>query len=286
MGHHMSVPTAPAPGPLPSVFEYSDFRKYLADYQTMRVRSDRTFTRSQICKLLGLPNTRSFFNDVVKGRELTEAFIERFVRVLMLSPEEAQYFRVLVRFNQARSSDDRELLFDQLISLNRAPHRVLDSRLYRYFREWRHAVIRAMLDTVEFRGDYRALGRMLDPPVSAQQARESVGLLIALGLAAKDEEGRVRPTDRIVTTGPYLKDELLLQYQMQCIGLGRSHLLGKRGRARNCYTNTISISGEGYRRIERRLQRFKSDVRSIIHKDDALADRVYQLNVHLFPVSR
>lgn len=271
---------------LPSVFEYGDFRRYLADYQTARVAQEPSFTRSRICQLLGLPNTRSFFNDVIKGKELTDVFVERFVRVLALTPAQARYFRVLVRLNQATNPEDHELLFDQLISLNQTPHRVLDADAFSYYRDWRHAAVRAVLDTMDFRGDYKALAQALCPAISVKQARDSVRLLTKLGLAGTDTHGRVRPTDKIVTTRPYLKDSLILQYQLECLFASRTALTHPGRRARNCYTNTVSISAEGYRRVERRLQRFKSDVRAIIHKDNNPADRVYQLNIHLFPVTR
>jgi hypothetical protein len=40
---------------LPNIFEYNDFRKFLNDYQKARHAQDRMFTKSELCKRLGIP---------------------------------------------------------------------------------------------------------------------------------------------------------------------------------------------------------------------------------------
>jgi len=117
-----------------NIFDYNDFRKYLADYQEARQTSEKSFSKSECSRLLGLPNTRSFFNDVIAGKKVSLLFIERFVKVLKLSKDEAQFFRVLVLFNQADQADQRELYFDQLVSLNRTPKRILDKAIFSYYK--------------------------------------------------------------------------------------------------------------------------------------------------------
>ena len=58
---------------------------------------------------------------------------------------------------------------------------------------------------------------------------------------------------------------------------------GRAVELQNVSTNMISLSPEAYRRIETRLQKFKAEVRSIVHKDDKPAEWVYLLNLQLFP---
>jgi hypothetical protein len=106
-----------------NIFEFSDFRKFLAEYQRIRQAEDKTYTRSRVCRELGLPNSRSYFNDVVKGlKPLTKNAVERFILALRMDPDEARYFRVLVDFNQSVQPAEREMLFDQLVALNRTPY--------------------------------------------------------------------------------------------------------------------------------------------------------------------
>src|ERR1035437_2671991 len=122
--------------PPPIVYEYNDFRKFLADWFAAEHLLDRGLTKSEMSRRLGLPNTRSYFTDVLGGRQVTDLFLERFVVTLDLDPEEARFFRTLVRFNQAKEPEEREQAFDQLVALNRTPVNVLDPRAYQYYRHW------------------------------------------------------------------------------------------------------------------------------------------------------
>lgn len=271
---------------LPNIFEYNNFRTFLADYQEARAGVDGSFTKSYICKALGLPRTRSYFNDVLNGKEVTPTFVERFIRLLGFGKDEAQFFRVLVQFNQAQNPDEREFHFEQLISLNKTPTKQVDPRALDFYREWHHAAIRAMLDIRDFRDDYADLSKRLVPAISAKKARDSVRLLLDMGLARVNDQGFVKPTDKAITSGPYSQEELVKQYQLKCLDLAQMALLNGAGKPQNISTSTISISEEGYKRLEKLLQRFKSQVRSMVHKDEMPATRVYQLNIQLFPSSK
>lgn len=271
---------------LPNIYEYTDFRRFLTDYQKARREFDPTFTASYICSRLGMPNTRSYFKDVINGKQVTKTFQERFVALLEFSKEEAQFFRVLVRFNQCENPDECELLFDQLVALNKRPVKQIGRKAYRYYKDWHNSAVRAVLNVWDFKDDYAALGRRICPPITARKARESIGLLRELGLIKKDCKGYYRPTDKIITTGSYADDAVIKQYQLQCLELAKRSLVKNRQQPQNISTNMISLSEEGYRRIERQIQRFKSEIRSIVHNDDSQADRVYQLGVLLFPGSK
>ncbi|MBD3321506.1 MAG: TIGR02147 family protein [Chitinivibrionales bacterium] len=272
---------------LPTVYHYNDFRKFLDDYQKARQKFDKNFNRSNVCRLLGLSKSRSFFNDVIKGKTVTSTFIDRFIKVFELKKDEAQFFRVLVKFNQAVEPGERELYFQQLISLNKTPRQILDPNVYEYFREWHHSVIRAMLDVYDCTDDdYAELGKKLNPPLTEKTVRESIRLLKKLKLIAPDSSGSLKPTEKIVQTSPYVNDELVRQYQIQFLDTAKRAVFANTGQMQNISTKLISISELGVKRIERQLQKFKSEVTSIIHKDQHSSDRVYQLALFLMPLTK
>jgi uncharacterized protein (TIGR02147 family) len=143
--------------PLPSVYAYNDFRKFLADYQNARHVQEPSFSKSEFSRSLLLPNTRSYFNDVMRGKRVSETFVSRIISTIGFSKHEAQYFRTLVRFTQADNDEERELSFEQLIALNRTPKRILDKNILVYYSKWYHGVIRAMLEIWDFNGDYTVM---------------------------------------------------------------------------------------------------------------------------------
>ena len=270
----------------PSIYEYNDFRKFLADYQNARVTSEQTFTKSEFSRLLDLPNTRSYFTDVLKGKRVTQTFVERFIKVIRFSRDEAQFFSTLVRFNQARSIEERELAFRQLIDLNRTPSRILDKKMVEYYSHWYNSVVRALLEVEAFTGDYTALARKIRPAVSERLVRRTIKLLLELGLAHKDTDGVIKPAEKSICASENLKKELVRHFQLQVIALIQKKMMETPVEMDFSLTNTISLSRHGYQRLIKLLEQFQGQLRSLIHKDEGSADRVMMLSAALTTVSK
>lgn len=268
-----------------NIYEYLDFREFLRDYQQKRQAVDRRFTKAYVCRLLGLPNTRSYFVNVLKDKEVTPEFVDRFVVALGLDDDETQYFRVLVQFNQSRKDKEREFLFDQLISLNKSPKSLIPPTAYRFYREWYHSAIRALLDVVDVADDFSVLARRLQPAVTPGRIAESMELLKELDFIRLSADGFWKPTDKCITAGAYVQDQLVKQYQLQCFELGKSSLLVPGGGKKNFSTVTLSMSKETRDKIETKIRMLKSQIAALVNGDERRADCVYQLNIQFFPQS-
>jgi uncharacterized protein (TIGR02147 family) len=247
------------------------------------------FSKSFICKELGLPNSRSYFQDILNGKFLSQLKIPLFIKVFNLTKDEAQFFRVLVNYNQAVDDPtEREFLFEQLISLNRTPQTIISSQEYAYYKEWYHSVVRAVLNIVDFKkdGNYLKFSQQVFPPLTAAQARASVAILLQLELIKENSKGFLKPTEKVITTGAYAKDEVIKQYQLKSFEIAHEAILKNQHQPQRVITKMISISEEGYNRILKNLEKFDSEVDSIVHKDETPADRIYQLDMVFFPHSR
>jgi uncharacterized protein (TIGR02147 family) len=272
---------------LPVIFEYIDFRKYLGDYYAARKAVDTAFSHSYICHRLGQANSKSYFNNVLKSRApITAAFVDRFIGFLELKPDEAKYFRALVNYNQTMSPHEKEFFFDQLVRLNRTPHKIVDKSAYDYYKEWYHTAIRALLDIIDFKDDYKALASRLFPSISIKQARDSIDLLKRTGMISRNGRGFWKPTDKVIVSGNFIKDALVKQFQMKCLEHGKTVLASELDRGQRTMALTLSLSDEARGRITQRMEQFKSEIRSIVHKDEKPASRVFHLNLNLFPMSK
>ena len=268
----------------PSVYAYNDFRKFLGDWQSALQASDPSLHKSEISRRLGLPRTRSYFTDVLGGKKVTAGFLERFVSVLGLSKEESRFFRAQVAFNQASTPVERETNFDQLVALNRSPRTLLQSMQYQYYRNWWTGALRAQLAIGDHGDDWTALAKTIRPEITPGQAKASVELMEQLGFVEKIE-GFWKPTAQALSTGDDVRDELVLQLQMQQFELARLAVMTKSNLPKDVSTNTVSISSQAFEQVRRRIAAFRSEVRSIVHKDDQSADRVYNLCLAFFPLS-
>ena len=87
--------------------------------------------------------------------------MERFNELFAFSPKQAKYFRTLVDYNQAEDPALSQKLLSQLMKQNQATGRVLEEGSYDYYSHWRHGVVRAMLDVMDFDGgDYGEMVRI------------------------------------------------------------------------------------------------------------------------------
>jgi len=271
---------------IPSPFAYNDYRRFLSDWHAALQDRDPDFSKSEVSRRLGLPRTRSYFTDVLAGKRVTGTFVERFVQVLGLDREETRYFRLLVKFNQAESPEERELAFDQLVALNRTPRHGLDPRQYAYYKSWWNGAIRALLATERYGNEPDRIAKDLTPSITPGEAKGALELLLDLGLVAEHAGGILRPTEQNLATPEGSRDELVRQLQIQQLELAQRSLLVPPDPDRRIFTNTISVSHDGWEMILLRLERFREEVRSIVHRDPEPAARVAQITMTLLPLSR
>lgn len=228
---------------MPVIFEYIDFKKYLQEYYTWKKSQDAAFSHSYICHRLGQANSKSYFNNILKGRATISAtFVDRFIELLELKPDEAKYFRALVSYNQTSSPHEKEFFFDQLVRLNSTPHAVVDKSAYEYYKEWHHTALRALLDIIDFKDDYKTLASTLYQPITLKQARDSIGLLKRTGMIERNGNGFWKPTNKVVVSGNYIKDALVKQFQIKCLEHGKSVLASEKDlghRKRNRHGNDL-----------------------------------------------
>lgn len=268
-----------------SIYEYSDFRAFLEDWYDAEKARRGKYSKAEVSRLLGLPNTRNYFSDVLGGKALSDTFLERMVALLALPKDEARFFRALVRFQQCQSPDERDQLLEQLVALNRSPRRILEPERMEYFRHWWHGAIRALLDTGDYGDEPERIAKTLIPSITPGQAKASLALLSRLDLIRRDKNRHWRPSDQAVSTPDGFREDLVLQLQTQQLDLVRRSLLTKNAPRRLVATNVVSVSHDGFRHLLERMEKTRSEVRSIVHKDNLPAERVCQVVLALVPLT-
>jgi uncharacterized protein (TIGR02147 family) len=174
-----------------------------------------------------------------------------------------------------------------LVALNRTPKKKVDVSQFEFYKRWHHTVVFALLEIRDFKDDWKGIAQSAYPALTPGQARESVRLLHKLGLIRKNAKGFWKATDKTLDAGSYVQHELIKQYQLQCFELAKKIMLlenDMRG-TRNFSTVMLSISKNACQLIEKKLRKFKAEVRAIAHREEEPADRVYLLNIHYFPQS-
>jgi uncharacterized protein (TIGR02147 family) len=269
---------------LPSIFDYFDYRKFLEDYRKARKEFDPGFKHSYICYRLGQVNSKSYYANVVSGtRDITPVFVNRFIEVLELESEEAKHFRALVSYNQTDNPGEKQFFLDQLVKRSIAHSRIISEKEYKFYKDWHHSVIRAILDVHDFRENaFEKLTELINPPVSLSTVKKSIQMLLSMDLIRINENGFYKPTDKSVSTGEYANNEIIRQYQIQCLEMAKMALTVNTNMPDDISTNILSVSSEGILQIREKLRKFREEIRTLVQNDDKKADRVYQLDIQLF----
>jgi uncharacterized protein (TIGR02147 family) len=154
-----------------------------------------------------------------------------------------------------------------------------------YFQEWYHCVIRELVTLADFGGDYARLGRMLNPPVPEAKAEASVKLLLDLGFLEKTSDGRYLQAEPALTSGLAAQEPRIIRHQVKMMQLAIESFERFKSEERMVSSTTIGISQSTFGRVVRKFRDFNSHVMEIV-TEDGNPDRVYQLTVSLFPLTR
>jgi uncharacterized protein (TIGR02147 family) len=267
-----------------SVFEYLDYRDFLKDFYEEKKSQRSFFSYRMFGAKIGI-DPSYLAKVIIKNRNVSNSTIGAIAVFCGFKEREADYFETLVHFVKAKSLKESKLLFEKLLSLKNASAKTLLEYQYALYQKWHHSAIRSLMEFYDFRGDYKALGEQLSPPISAKEAKESIRLLEKLMLIKKDASGRYRMADTAITTGPQWSSLAIAAFQEETIRLSAGALTRHPKKHRDISTVTMNINEENFEEIREKINEFRSSIIKYVHEQQS-ADRVVQLNIQLFPLSK
>lgn len=264
------------------LYSYLDYRSYLLDEQAARKAADPGFTFRTLAGLLEIDPGQ--LTRILRGKSpLPFRFVPAVARHFEMDRRASAYFEELLRLERARSADEKSRCQERLAALRGVAVAPVDAARAAYYGQWHHSVIRALLGMGPFRDDFEALGRMCIPPITAEQARQSVQILEDLGLVRRDEQRILRPSEPHLTTGEGVSPQVLRKFHDQAIELGRASLERIPSSERDISAITASLDANGLVLLREMARELRQRVQTLAHgtRDP---DRVFQLNIQMFPV--
>ncbi|HKP95782.1 MAG TPA: TIGR02147 family protein [Fibrobacteria bacterium] len=269
---------------MPDIFNYTDFRKYLSDLYRELKAKDPKYSHRYMSMKMGY-GSAGFFADVIAGRKnLTGALPLKLSRFLGLKKDDEEYFINLVLFNQAATMDEKNRYYEKLMGVTRIEVKILEAEKFRYFSQWFYTAVRELLSFHSFRGDFRALGKKLDPPITPVQARQAVEFLLEIGLLRLDADGAYRPTDALISTGEGFASLNVANFQRAFLDLAREGLDRHPSEERDYSTLSLPLAKDDLPRARLAIAKLRSYLMALSEKSKA-PDRVYHFNFQAFPLT-
>jgi uncharacterized protein (TIGR02147 family) len=266
-----------------SIFDYLDYREFLRDYYKEKKKESPFFSYRFIGKRVGMDS--SYIIKVLQGSlHIATGKIAKFIELLSLGETEADYFEALVHFCRAKTERQRKLYFDKLFSMSTIKSLRLDAHQYEFFQKWFYSAVWSIINCKPFDGDFRRLAQRCLPAITVWDAKRAVRLLERLGLIAKKEDGCYHTTDLNLTTGHKWHSYAIEGFQREIIGLAAQAIGRSAKEERDLSTVTLSVANGALPEIQEHIRQFRSSLIKLVNSHGG-TDRVYQLNVQLFPIS-
>ena len=270
----------------PDVYSYLDYRSFLRDYYDWG-KANRNVSHRGLARRAHLKSP-SYLKRVMDGtRNLSAQTAERVGAACMLKGKALEYFGDLVQFNQAKTSDQRRAAYARIRGFERYRRvRQLDIALDDYFAHWYVPVIRELAASPRFNPDPSWVAKAVRPRIKLSEAKAALRVLEKLGLLIRDDDGRVRPADKLVSTGGQTASVQMGHFHRAMIGRGMAAIDEIAAAERDISSLTFCVDATGLERLKQRIQVFRRELLVDDTISEGIPQQVVQVNFQVFPLSR
>jgi len=286
---------AAPPSAAPQLSEYMDFRQYLLDWYSFRREQTKKDLRPYSYAMFSAAaNIKSpnYLKMIIEGqRNLSEDMILKFAKALGLSKDQADEFRFLALFGQATDPAERNFFLKELSEfrvLQKLRSGEIDKKMMEKVPGWIGWILYSMLDQegVEFKAE--SLRELLRGKASADEIQEALRALMNSGEVAQDDmTGRLKKTRNLIDSPEDIPVALVRKLQSQLMYLGLESLYQDSPTEREFGSLTLALTKAEFEELKFKLRQMRKQINkdNSIRRTSSLGERVYQLNLQLFPVT-
>lgn len=266
------------------IVEYTSFRSFLLDYYKEQ-HDRRGFTWRMFAAAAGY-SSPVFLKLVCDGKNnLSELGLERVAAAIGLTGADLLYFRALVHYEQEKNVKRREVLYAELREVAKSnSFKVIGEEQYDYFESWRNPVLREIAPRVKGAKASEIADLILED-TSAAEVKKAISTLLKVGFL-KEENGGYVASANTVSTGIIDAGKLAVRNMHRQMGeLAVKAIDNVPAAERDISGMTLGLTAEAFDRIVEETAAFRRRIAAIA-SESAGTDRVYRMNLQLFPLTR
>lgn len=280
----------------PNISEYMDYRKYLADFYSFRRHQTKKDLRPYSYQMFSAAaNIKSpqYLRLIIDGkRNLSDDMVAKFAKALNLTRDHTDELRILVHFTQATDPAERNRHLKTLMEL-RVSQKIksgeIDSKAFDQIPSWVAWILHSMTDLKDISFDIQTLKNLLGEKATQDEIQQALDKLLESGQLTRDPEtGKIKKSRPILENADNIPVALVRKLQAELLYLGMESLFQDEPMEREFGTVTLSLTEKEFEEIKFKLRQ----IRKQMTKDNSIAraqapgERIYQLNIQLFPVTQ
>ncbi len=279
---------------MPMLSEYMDYRVFLAEFYHFKKMQTRLSIRPYSYAIFSAAadiKSPNYLKMIIEGkRNLSPDMVVKFAKACGLNKSQGEEFRLLVFFNQCEDPADRNYALKQLSEYRmeqKIKHGELDRKVLEKVPNWIGWIIYALVDQAGVTFQVSQLKEILRNKASESEIVAALDGLLKSGELAKDPVTGAITKGKPTEAPEEIPSALVRKLQMQLMYLGLESLYQDQPNEREFGSLTLSLTEKEFEELKFKLRQ----MRKSLNKDNSIArlvdkgQRVYQLNLQLFPVS-
>ncbi len=279
---------------IPVLSDYMDYRIFLADFYRYKKdftkKSLRPYTYSIFSAAADIKSP-NYLKMIIEGkRNLSNEMILKFSKACGFNKILSDEFKLLVDFNQSEDPAIRNFALKTLSEFRvnqNLKSGSLDRKTFERVPNWIGWIIFALVDQKNVSFEVAELKNLLRGKASDLEINQALDQLIQTGELVKDSvTHEIKKGNRSENTDE-IPPALIRKLQTQLMYLGLESLYQDQPQEREFGSLTMSLTEKEFNDVKFKLRQ----LRKSLHKENSIArisekgDRVYQLNLQLFPVT-
>lgn len=265
-----------------SIYAYSDYRLFLADWLALQKRNPR-FSFRAFAKRAGF-KAHNILQLVVQGkRGISLRSVPKYAKALGLDRDEAAYLEQLVLFSAGAETKQRVRQIRRL-QHNPQSRRILEQRQLAIFRQWLTPVVCEATRLHDFVEDAPSLTALLGDRASAAELGQILRTLVEQGMLAR-VDGRLLPGDKPFDTGDGVVNGDLFSYHQAALAAADDALWSVPPAERSFDVLTLALTEAGVRELRQMLEEFTAEVLKLTDQPGPRT-QVIQVGLQMFPVTK
>ena len=266
------------------ITEYEDYRAYLRDFYEERKRTS-AFSWREFAKLAGFSSSGYLKLGCDGKTRLSRVGAVKVAPAMGLAGFQAEYFCLMVEFCDAPDDKVRMNAYSRMRTLAKENGvRILGTEAFGYFSTWVNPTVRELAPKMPG-AKPSDIGKACVPEVSAGEVRNALELMVRMDLLKRRPDGSYVQTDKGVSGKSTAIPSAVRTMQKQYAFLAADSLDSFPPEETRISGLTVGIDEQAFNLIAVELDTFRRKIAAIVSKVEDY-DRVYRLNLHLFPLSK